>query len=598
MPLSSSQHCHGYLHEFGRRLLFLISISLAGESLGAPGLGVLPFEWSGHWGIYHRYGFSGWGMDVDDGLMLFDGNFVHWPYRFAFPFSDRPLEKPGEMGVQSALWYRRGDYLLDEFAFDIHFLGGDGGITRFQALKRSFEDQYALLGPSEQPGGTLQQNYRLLMKIPGNTGEEWGLSSAYFKTTDAIPTPLDTGWVKGASRTDRILTNGLSYLRNGERWKTELTVFAYSQRLVLKSKFDAPDWGADLVTYKVHFASQHSLGVDSKRFLEASGRYSVLSSDSLGNRSRLTFVGTAGFEKQVGKYEYKIGLGGAYVSPDRGGTVFDCLINYSLNSSNAFMFAIHHSLHPLPYQFSGKRVEWYHDFPPGMFNRQRPDPSAISQKRTIVRLAAHHQSSRIEIKVGLFGSRAEPHYFFENRPVVDTRYGYWLFLTKRSSDSVRGVYWKGDVNYFRDWWLMGSGISFLENRDGWGNGVQHEGSITLSFHEKLFRKRLDIQLNLWADFWIGRNRYVWDPFLALGFYDYDVVHSQDSSGILNFEIKGTVSTVEISFTMMNVLFAGRRFIRSIAGDFLSDEQLTFAGTPLMPPAGRLAYIAVRWHFRN
>ncbi len=532
-------------------------------------------------------------MDATDGLTFFDGTFILWPLRYAFPSLDTSAENQNEPGVHSALMYRRGDYFLDEFSFDINSLREEGGSVRFEALKRNFEDQYGLLGFPGLPGGTIQQNYRLLMKIPGESDEVWNISSAYFKTTDAVPVPSESGWEKGATRRDRIIASGLGYTRNGQ----QLEASAFSQRLKLESLSSAPDWSADLIAYKLRYFSSHPVGVDAQRFLRISGKYSILSSDSLDNRSRLAVAAAAGFWTQVRKYEFTMALGGAFVSPDRRGLLFDGRVDYSLTSSDTFSLTVIHWLHALPFQYSGGGVpEW----PADKYNVLRSDSSAISQSRTVLQITARHRSSRMKTRVGLFGSRADPHYYFEKREYIDYRsmFAYQLDPQKMSSDGVGGVFWQTQLNYFRSWWLQGSGVSLFENKQGWGSGVQHEGSIGLLFRESLFGENLDLRVRFWTNFWVGRNSYVWDPLLKLGYYDDTVVPSQDNAAVANVEFKGVISTFEISFTMRNLLYAGRTLIRSFTGDFLTEDQLSFSATPLFPAAGRLAFVTIRWHFMN
>lgn len=588
-------------------LLFLLVcfVGLRGSSwptlqwAGNEGVGILPFDWTGHWGIYHRYGFPGWGTDVDDGLTFLDGNFAHWPVRYAFGFRESPPQERKAPDVRSSLWYQRGDYFLDQFAFDLDFYTKREAVTRFEALKRNFEDQYGLLGPAGRPGGTVQQNYRITMNVPEDTSSGWLFSTAYYKTTDAIPTLSDLGaWEKGVSRVDRIMVNRLSHSRTDFQRKARFDFSTFSQRLKMNSLADDPDWDASLVTYKMRYGHENPLSSHSQRFYELSGKYSILDSDSLGNKRRFVFEGKAGFQQTSPEWENRFAVGGAFVSPDRRGLVVDVSLAYSPSNSSTIFIKANHSLHSLPFQFTGRRIVWYPTFPPKMYNSVRPDSKAISQQRTVLQMGTAYHSPRTQIQIEFFAARAAPHYYFENLKFVNSHYSYNLFLTEESSDHINGYFFKGEVNYFRDWFLEGSGTGFLNAKKGWGTGVQHEEQIVLTFRESLFKGRLNARLRLWADFWIGRDGYVWDPIISLGFYDRSNVEAHDFSPIVNFELRGTVSSFEISFTMMNLLYAGRSTVRNILGDGFSDEQLTLVPTPLFPPAGRLAYLTIHWQFMN
>ncbi|MCH8070102.1 MAG: hypothetical protein IID16_12675, partial [Candidatus Marinimicrobia bacterium] len=72
-------------------LTYWVIFTIGGLGLLFPqdelGVGNLPFDWSGHWGIYHRFGYPGWGQDFTDGPLFLDGTFVFWPARYSFPFT-------------------------------------------------------------------------------------------------------------------------------------------------------------------------------------------------------------------------------------------------------------------------------------------------------------------------------------------------------------------------------------------------------------------------------------------------------------------------------------------------------------------------------
>lgn len=205
----------------------------------------------------------------------------------------------------------------------------------------------------------------------------------------------------------------------------------------------------------------------------------------------------------------------------------------------------------------------------------------------------------------MFGSRANPHYYFENRPISTHNpvavSSYQVMLIEMQSDWTGGVFWKGRSNYFRRWWLEFTGLSFLENRPGWGHGVQHEGRVTLSFREFLFNGRLDLGMKLWGHVWGGRRGFMWDPTLGLGYEDYrdgQTLYPQDFTGIVNVRFDGVVQTFEIAFTVVNLLYAGRSVVENVTGSVIPEDQLTLAATPLFPPAGRLVFLEFSWRFRD
>ena len=561
--------------------------------------GFLTFDWSGHRGIYHQSGFPGWGTDRKDELLFFDSNFTHWYRRYSFPFTEPLTKKRDESGVQSSIWYRTGDYFLDEFAFDIYFLDESNHSLSFQALKRNFEDQLGLLGPQGLPGGTIQQNYRFLLTFPQEENKEWLLSSAYFKTTDGIATPSEMGgWEKGASRLDRVLANQLSYRSQSNKVSYHIKFNTFSQRLQTSGITAVPQWGADLISYTLQTSVMYPSISDYQLYFEALGKYSALRSDSLGNQSRTVFSGMGGIQKRFHRFFYHIGFGSGFVYPDRQALIFDAVSRYSMKGLD-FMMSINRSLHSLPYQFSGKTVNWHNVDSTTWYRIIAPDTSAISQKRTVGKAGIIHQSQSRNFELGVFVSSAAPHYYFEKQKNLMLDTPDTIFLQSQRRDAIQGIFWNGEINYFRKWWLSGKGVSLIENKKGWGNGIHHEGTVALLFQESLFQKRMDIHLKLWTKFWIGRNGYVWDPILSMGYYDTSShLFHQDTFGLLNYELRGIISSLEISYSMINVLYAGQSLIRSLLGDSITENQFAFTASPLLPPMGRLSYITIQWHFRN
>ncbi|MFQ6673642.1 MAG: hypothetical protein ACE5GH_02510 [Fidelibacterota bacterium] len=592
-----------------RRLLshFLLALPIAlsgshfGMSLSTSDtgtVGVLPFDWSGQWGITHRYGFSGWGIDTEDGPLFLDGNFAHWPQRYAFPFKDGPLPEGGEEGIESSIWYRRGDYLLDEFAFDVDVRDARARTTRFQALKRNFDDRFGLLGPTAflGAGGTIQQNYRLTVSIPSGKREEWRFGAAFYKTSDAIPVLSQGVWQKGAFRIDRILANGLSYTKRGDRVDVQLRASAFAQQLKVKGGVASPGWRADLLSYRVYERSDIAMGGTSHLFVEGAAKQSHVSSDTLGNDSRLTLWGLTGLKDERGGVEYHVGIGAGYVSPDDGALLYHGQVQYSRGATHLYG-VLSRRLAAVPFQLSGRPFLHARDPLSGRpFPRIHPDSSAVSQIRSLRGVGAEWRLRRLRLQLEVFQSEAAPHFILERQEELELP--DQISLTRTSRSAAIGVQWEGSANYFRNWWVGARGVSFPNNPEGWGNGIRHEVTLALRFQEFLFRRNLDARTRVWFDFWLGRNGFVWDPILSLGYYDPKNSYPRDATGVLNVEFKGIVSTFEISFTMLNVLYAGRDLLRTALGDTFSDKDLILTASPLFPSSGRLAFVTVRWKFKD
>lgn len=535
--------------------------------------GYLPFDWSGQNGIYHRYGFLGWWEDAYDNPLTFDGTFSNWIPRYEFPFGNNSERSEKESGIESSIWYRKGDYYLDEFAFDVNFYNTGGKNYSLQALKRNFEDQYGLIGPIENYGGTVQQNYKINIKLPQKDGAEWNIGSAYHKTTDAIPTLSLLVWEKGFARQDRIFANGVSYKKEGESLLIFQNLSTFSQRLKLSSHSDNPGWSVDLLSYWSQSGFEYHLDERKSLLGDAIIKYSALSSNSLGSSNGIEGVISFGMKQSSDNLGCQISSGIGFIQPNEVGFIYHVSGDW-VTPRFTFFFDIDHTLSATPLQMTNLKM--------GGFT---PDESAISEKQTVAKLGIHKQSNRSMLKAEIFYSRVTPHYYFYSE-FSDSN----IVLTKKSSDAIQGITWQYRVNYFRNWWLTTNGISILKNKEGWGTGVQHQGRLSFVFQEYLFNHHLNGRVKIWMDYWIGRNSFNWDPLYYAGYWNWQ--DSPQSSGTLNMELKGIISNFEISYTMVNILYHYRDQLKNI----FSREQLSFISSPLLPDSGRLFYLTIRWNF--
>jgi len=126
-------------------LIPLTAFLLAQDELGNSDL---PFEWSGQWGISQTYGFSYWAGDWQIEGLTFDGNFSHWHQRYLIPFYETVDSSGRDSTSTSELWYRRGDYNLDEFAFQFRSHDSRKRRVNIKAMKRNYDDWHGLLGPT------------------------------------------------------------------------------------------------------------------------------------------------------------------------------------------------------------------------------------------------------------------------------------------------------------------------------------------------------------------------------------------------------------------------------------------------------------------
>ena len=576
----------------------LILVMTRSMSAQVSGVGTVPFDWSGQSGIYHRYGFLGWGSETDLGPLFLDGNFAHWPKRYAFPFRVENNKTDEDLPfVNSSLWYKKGDYALDEFAFEIDFEGVDDRSTVFQALKRNFDDRFGIIGPSTYTGGggTIQQNYRLMLNRPRTSGDRLQMQTAYFKTSEAVPVSSDLTWVKGALRSDQIITVAVRYMGQSAGLKYRLTAGSFSQRLKINSLSDAPQWRADLLSQRFSAEVSRELNRQAILFASTAASYRAISSDSLGNQARTGFTAELGLRGQSGRLSHRAGIGSTGYFGYGTSAIFRFESEYAVGYFRLYGGA-RQDLYLLPFQFSGRQFLFVPDlFYPAKIPTLRPDSSAVSQVRTLVRIGAVYEVKRVQLETRYFISQAAPHYYFEKSHVEEG--SEITALMENTSDRIPGMAWSARVNYFRDWWLFSRGVTLLNQKKGWGIGVKHQVNAGLAVNEKLFKEKLDARVKLWADVWAGRDRLVWDPILNLGYYNYEDSGLPDATTVVNVQFTAVISNFEISYTMVNLLYIGWLRLKSVNASF-SEEQVTSSVSPLLPAAGGLTYLTFRWNFRD
>ena len=575
-----------------RRKQLLSVITLIVSLLRADGFttGEVPFEWSGQWGLVQRYGLSGWGVERVTPPLHFDGNFAHWPARYRFPFLSGIDLEGSEPGFNTSLWYRTGDYNLDELSLDILSKASEKRYTRFRALKKNFEDYHGLLDPLARPGGTIQQNYRFDHVTGKSKGGQWKVASAFYLTTDAIPYGAYGIWEKGAERSEKIISNGISYDGNRESVKYRVEGSSFLQRYRTKRLLEGvTQWSADLMSNRLHAIGEMPVRKGFSLFLSGTGRMSVFNSDSLGNQS-LSFMGiSGGIRMRASALESRAGMGISAVSPGEMTPNFHGHFRLKREKSELFL-DLRHNLFPLPFQFTGRPFLFVPDsFTPTMVPAVRPDSGATVPTRTVMRAGAEMRWGRASGEVTLFASQATPHHYFESTTEIAG-----IKMIRLNSDQVlkvTGAMWDSRINYFRDWFLSLRGISLFGSESGWGNLFDHQGEMALRFREHLFQKRMDARINLSFNYWSDRTSFVWDPILNMGYTDVTNARPHNTVGIITAEFKAVISSVEISYVLTNVQYV----MESASG---GNPGTTFSASPLFPPAGRLAYFSVRLNLND
>ncbi len=552
--------------------------------------GDIPFDWSGQWGASHSYGFSSWGIGFHRPPLHFDGNFLEWSNRFRFP-SNAARDGVSEDGsLSTSIRYRKGDYGLDELSLDFLSHPSSNRTTRFRALKRNFEDYHGIFDPMDRPGGTVQQNYRFDSESSGGEGEKWQIATALFLTTAGIPR-LNMQWEQGAERRDKILMAGSSYRgKTGSiKYRLEGSSFLeqFQNRKIVE---EIAVWSADLYSHRIHAVGELPVQKGFSLFFSGTGRSAAVSSDTLGNQWQSYLGAAAGLRIHASLLENRAAIGASRVSS--GETAITAQGHFNLKGHEKELFlAFKRDLQPLPFQFTSNPFLYARDnFSHTAYPRVHPDSTAKVPTRTVLKAGASGGGNRIAGELILFVSQTSPHSYFEKIFQSEEELPVFGLKSERTS-RARGIIWKANVNYFRDWTISAKGKTMLDGDPGWGYLFRNDNKVELRFREKLFWGRVNAGLNLSAHYWSGRTAYDWDPILHMGFTETGPRDVQESVAILSAEFKAVIQSVELSYVLTNLQYVMER----ASGEIVAH---TFSPSLLFPPAGRLVYFSVDWYFGN
>jgi len=533
------------------------------------GQGMLPFDWSGQVGHTHNFGFSDLGEDVEIGSLILDGSIIAWPFRYAIPFS---VDDSIEAGNHSRVVYRWGDYSLNEFGIDLTS-ADTKSTSRMTGFKRNFDSQ--LMGPQQYSPGTIQQNYLFDYEIHPDSTLTWQLGVGYFKTNQSFPVFSLGSWTRGASLSDELLAVGIVRERNTLSKHSRWQVAASGQRFSLASSSDVQSWKADVLGYRLRHRSERVLSSGLFLHISADADFTVMAGGDIISPAT-TDAQLLGGISHDGSMQMRFLAGVGLVGPD----------NYGVNTEGNLTLPVG------KFTITASGRSWMAALPPvfawSNLNIVLSDRSAVSQRRTLYRLDAQRKSGNSQLQATIFASSANPQYFFSALG-TDT-----VGLLSEEHGVLSGASWSLRQRLFRDWYLELRGMSFTDNPTGWGNGIQHEGYAGLEGRELLFRGNLDARAKVWVNYWSGRNDFVWDPLRNIGYHDYSVVYNPDGSAVLNARFTAVISSFELSYTIVNVLYAAR----SLVGDTLLDKEITLTPSPYYLPPTRMVYLSIRWRFQD
>lgn len=560
--------------------LLLFQNNMVGQDFDLPlqqqgaqlGQGILPFDWSGQVGISHHFGFSDLGEDLEVGALILDGSIMSWPYRTAIPFT---LNEDISKGNHSKIVYRWGDYSLNEFGVDL-ITADNKSTSRLTGFKRNFDSQ--LMGPNQYTAGTIQQNYLFDYRIQPDSTLHWTVGVGYFKTNQSLPVLHLGSWSRGASFKDEVLGVGVVREKTTPSRYSRWQLATSGQRFALISTTDVLSWKADILGYRLRYSSEKTLSQRSSLLVSTDVDFTTIDGNGFTNPTTITAEFLSGI-KRDNQQRILLLAGLGFVGPD----------NYGLNLTSSVTASVR------TFIFSVSLHTWLAALPPVMFGSNMgniaSDKFATSQRRTLLKLDIEKKIDDRAQQVTFFASAANPFYYFESLS-NDT-----INLVSSRTDILTGISWSIKQRIFREWYLKLRGTSFTGNPIGWGNGIQHEGYVSLEAREQFFRGNLDIQSRLWLNYWSGRNDYVWDPLQNIGYQKAGTVYNPEATAILNAQFTAIISGFELSYTIVNVFFAARSLVESVLGNF-QDEEITLTPSPYYLPPTRMVYLSIRWQFQD
>ncbi len=544
--------------------------------------GEVPFEWSGQWGLSQKYGLSYWGMENYQFPLYIDGNFLNWNRRYQFPFPNKIEDFDEEKKFNSSFVYRQGDYSLDELSFDLQSRSNPNSYTRFRALKRNFEDYHGSLDLEVNPGGTIQQNYRLDSQIKDKKGGLWNISSAVYFTTGGVPVWDEVIWSRGLERKDKIILAGTNYRGSFGEIKYSIEGSTFLQKLINRKRMEGISaWSINFLSNRFNAIAQLPIKDKIFAFLSLTGRQKAVNSDTLGNQRQTYISILGGIRINSKKLENKIGIGVTALTNGVKTTTFNGNLTLHYRKNQIFL-NIKHDFLPLPFQFTGKEYMYVPDyFTPTLIPTIRPNSNIETPTLSLIRSGILRNGDLFSSKAILFVSQKSPNHYFENINQFNDVSIIQVISSQTSFSS--GLLLSGKLNYLRDWIISFHGKSFFQNNLGWENFFKHEQQLSLFFREKLFNGRLDAKLNLTYNRWSGRTSFEWDPVLNMGYNYFGSSKIRNSIGLITAEFSVLVRSVEFSYAIKNLEYA----LDSTAIN-------TFSPSQFFPPAHRLAYLSVKW----
>ena len=503
---------------------------------------LIPFDWSGHNGIYIKNGRLFTNQSWYSGILSFDGTYTSYPSRYGGHSSEATINEmgvlpkfrtlPDSSSVISFFDYYRGDYGLDKLDLGVKYFSKNQ-LLNVSGFKRSSLGNYGHYIHPTRSNGPIHQSYRI--DYAKKTLEDRiEVSAARFITTSGIPDNMQNGF-----ENDNIVSSGISYERSLNNWKIKSYFSQFAQHRTLTHSLYADS------TSRFINRNQFDLQLtNSKRY-----EFGFNQKFHQFNRSNyLRSIAWSSFYLRKHFADLSI-MAGMQMSQNELYQPFTFSVRYQ-NISRLGEFKIF-ALSESQLSHSDANKSFSNDFESKLH-------SSISYKISKNKLSLENYFTDVNINAKNFYN-----------------YNISLFGTNIAYNFIRG--WSIYYN------------SIIPVNKSQENMIGSFFNSGLKGRFSLFQGNMKINFHIWADSYINSdNNFTYDPFLQY----YSAISENDFAiidrNLAHLEIQSNISGVILHYKINNLLNA--------IG--VENEDAFFKPNAIYPEIGRMMQFGVTWYFDN
>ncbi len=525
---------------------------------------IIPFEWSGQYGMMVDNGVRVFQQDWNSGPVVIDGMYANYPLRFGdVHLNNFTFYKIGEIvgfedvlpdsnTVSSAFDYRRGDYLYDQLEIKADF-GSKNRLIRWNGFKRSYAGPHGQFDISS--ANPIQQSYRIDY-ISKSNNESIYTSAQRFITSSGfyIPDSATSGQIN-----DDISAAGIIYSRPVKNWDWRIHGSIFNQK------------------NRINRSELHSTG---NRYLSRLHFNSQLAQLDY-NESRLYF----GFSTDIRHFRQDS------VVKTQGMS----LLYFGLKKDSLFFRA-------------GIDVESYHPELHVSYTPKFGKINGIAEVELNSRFKNANEWKTYKVPVdrllkGKLGAEVKSDKWRLSTLAVYTTCSLRNNLINFVGDvtSISPKHLSGEINsnwnIFNNWQVSGRWRHALMSSEI-SDGIGDKLLFLIAGNESLFSGNMLAQVGLELEGWLNRERqFGFDPFESSFFQLSDDERTLPNAWLLNFTFTAEIASATLEWSVKNVLNAAEPTVRSIFPD-VGSELFWVESNPLFLPLGRFISFGVYWTFEN